>query len=54
MTKLQNLLMHPDRHAITRRAEHLEKVLLARKMPEDIAALRAVQYREYMWRENKC
>jgi len=46
----KSVIMHPDLQAIIRRSEHFKRVLLERGLPERIAALRAVQYQDHMWR----
>ncbi len=47
----RSILIHPDRTAIIRRSTHFKRVLMARGLPERLASLRAVQYREFMWRQ---
>jgi hypothetical protein len=51
MIRLWSVLMHPDRSAIIRRSKHLKAVLVARGLPGRLASLRAMQYRELMWRD---
>ncbi len=51
MIRLWSVLMQPDRYAIIRRSKHLKRVLVERGLPERLASLRAVQYREVMWRD---